>query len=102
MLKTMIGALALAATLPAVASDNGALQQENRSVRYDDLNLSSAAGMERLERRIEVAARSVCGVRRASPTRPGEFTRGRACMAAAKARAAKQVAALDIVRARGG
>ena len=101
MLKTLIGALALTAALPAAATTDAG-QQESVIVRYDDLNLANPTGMERLERRINAAARQVCGVGSASRTRPGEFAQGRACMAAAKAKAAKQVAALEIAPARGG
>lgn len=101
MLKTLIGALVLTAALPAAAASDD-VQHTSVIVRYDDLNLANPAGMERLERRINAAAREVCGIRSSSRSRPGEFADGRACMAAAKAKAAKQVAALEIAPARGG
>lgn len=102
MLKSIVCALALAATFPALAADGGSLASESRIVRYDDLNLASPAGMKRLERRIDAAARAVCGLGSAGPTAPSEFAKSRVCMTAAKAGAAKQVAALDIAQARGG
>lgn len=95
MFKTMIGALALAATLPAVAA-------ETRQVRYDDLNLATPTGVQSLERRIDGAARDVCGVTGARDVGPTTFVQDRACMAAAKAKAASQVAALQTGAARGG
>lgn len=96
MLKIICGALALAATIPAVAG-------ETRLVRYDDLNLASPAGQERLQRRIDTAARRVCGDANARRVLGlATSTKARACIAKAKANAADQVAALDIKQARGG
>jgi UrcA family protein len=60
MLKLLASAAVLtAATLTA----STATAQDTRSVevRYDDLNLESAAGQARLETRIGSAVRSVCG-----------------------------------------
>jgi UrcA family protein len=47
--------------VPAAAEDDG----ERRSVivRYDDLNLSSVQGRERLNTRIKFAVQTVCGSR---------------------------------------
>lgn len=95
MLKTLIGALALAATLPATAA-------ESRIVRYDDLNLANPAGVARLERRINNAAREVCGAGsdyRASLILLADTKK---CIAEAKARAMAQVARLDAGATRGG
>ena len=96
MLKTMIGALALAATLPAAAA------AETRLVRYDDLNLASPAGFERLERRINHAAREVC--RASSDYRQTLILlpETKKCIAEAKAGAMAQVARLDAGAVRGG
>ncbi|OHD06908.1 UrcA family protein [Sphingopyxis sp. RIFCSPHIGHO2_12_FULL_65_19] len=48
-------------SVPAAAEDDG----ERRSVvvRYDDLNLSSAEGRERLNTRVKYAVQTVCGSR---------------------------------------
>lgn len=100
MLKTTIGALALAATLPAAATP--ALHYESRVVRFDDLNLASPAGFDQLERRIDAAARAVCGARAGVLVSPSELALTRACMIQAKAKAAKQVATLRPDGARGG
>ena len=47
--------------VPVAAEDDG----ERRSVvvRYDDLNLSSAEGRERLNTRVKFAVQTVCGTR---------------------------------------
>ena len=95
MLKTFIGVLALAATLPAAAAPS-------RVVQYGDLDLTRAAGMERLERRIDAAARSVCNVGSGRVIGVSEYAQGRACIAEAKAKAAQQVAQLETRNARGG
>lgn len=95
MLKNLIGALALAATLPATAA-------ESRIVRYDDLNLANPAGVARLERRINNAAREVCGA--GSDYRESLILLAdtKKCIAEAKARAMAQVARLDAGATRGG
>lgn len=95
MLKTIIAAAALAATIPAAAS------AESRMVRHDDLNLSTPAGMAVLDRRIDAAARNVCGVTNGRVS-VAEMVRGRSCMAQAKANAAEQVAVIARETARGG
>lgn len=59
MLKSIACALVLAASLPADAAAGPVVTQE--VVRFDDLNLANAKGVQLLERRIESAARRVCG-----------------------------------------
>jgi UrcA family protein len=49
---------AAALAVPAVAGD----EASSVRVRYDDLDLTSAAGQRQLDRRLERAARKVCGV----------------------------------------
>lgn len=96
MMKSLIAAMALTTALPALAS-------ESRVVRYDDLNLASPAGMERLDRRIDRAARSICGLggtARIVGLRALEAAGD--CLAKAKASAARQVAAAEARQARGG
>lgn len=90
MQQTITRALALAiafAPLPAGAA-------ESRIVRFDDLNLAAPAGTRQLARRIEAAARSVCGARESRPVSTSEFIQTRRCIADAKARAARSLAAL--------
>lgn len=96
MFKTLIGALALAATLPVAAA------AETRVVRYDDLNLTTPAGIERLERRISGAARDVCGVGSNHRSSLIMLADTKKCIAEAKARAMAQVARLDTGATRGG
>lgn len=96
MFKTMIGALALAATLPAAAA------AETRVVRYDDLNLTNPAGFERLERRINHAAREVCRANADYRQSLIQLPETKKCVAEAKARAMAQVARLGAGAARGG
>lgn len=94
MFKTIACVLAIAAAVPAAA--------ESRVVRYDDLNLSSAAGMKAFERRLDGAARQVCGASydyRQSLTLQASTKK---CVAEAKARARSDFAARDINQARGG
>ncbi len=57
------GTMLAGAAGPAFAAPPAA---ETRIVSYADLNLSSAAGRDRLERRIGAAVNAVCG--RAAPT----------------------------------
>lgn len=99
MLKTISGALALAAAfspaLPAFASDS-------RVVRYDDLNLASPAGQERLQRRIDSAARDVCGGGSATRESLAVLAQTQKCIAQAKTRAQAQVARVTTNDARGG
>lgn len=94
MLKTLIGALALAAALPAAA--------ETRVVRHEDLDLSTEAGIERLERRISGAARAVCGARGNYRESLIALAATQKCISESKARAMAQVARLDTRAGRGG
>jgi UrcA family protein len=60
MFKLLTCAVALAASLPTAAATSDAFVS-HEVVRFDDLNLASAAGVATLERRINSAARRVCG-----------------------------------------
>lgn len=48
-------------SVPAAAEDDG--ERHTVVVRYDDLNLSSADGRERLTTRVKYAVQKVCGIR---------------------------------------
>lgn len=90
MMKSIACALALAASLPAAATAESVERSE--TVRFDDLNLASPAGVMALERRITGAARRVCGyheARQMSLITPKDVT---ACMNSALASARQQVA----------
>lgn len=48
-------------SVPAAAENDG--ERHTAVVRYDDLNLSSADGRDRLATRVKFAVRKVCGTR---------------------------------------
>ena len=50
--------VAASAVVPATAQDE---ERRSVTVRYDDLNLSSESGRERLTKRVKMAVRQVCG-----------------------------------------
>lgn len=91
MLKSIACALALAASLPATAAATDKVVR-NEVVRFDDLNLTSPAGVAALERRINSVARRVCGYNEVYGTRiiPKDVSE---CMDSALASARKDVAA---------
>ena len=84
---------------PAFAGDS---EVHSQSVRHADLNLGTPEGQERLERRIEAAAKSVC---RVNEVRTGTRIRSPevgSCVANARASAQKQVSAMMAETRRGG
>lgn len=97
MAKTFGCLLALAAAIapfPAVA--------ESRSVSIEGLDLTTAKGQARVERRIDQAARMVCGDDTGGRYRLLSNPQTRACIAAAKAGAMRQIARLNGLTIRGG
>ena len=92
--------LALAfTTSPALA---GSSDLPTKDVAYEDLNLNTQKGQERLEQRIEAAARKVCrDLERPSGTRIRPAAHG-ACLANARASAMKQMATILSDQRRGG
>lgn len=95
LLKLTLSATLAVATLvgagTASASDN--VVARSKVVKYDDLNLSTQAGVERLYTRIRSAARTVCGPTYGASlaTAPATSARRRRCMDDAIASAVKQV-----------
>jgi len=80
----------LASSLAALTASPAAAAPQNpavRTVAYADLDLSSAAGRTRLDRRISAAVRAVCG--EASPADLRGLHEIRACRAEASARVAE-------------
>ena len=69
-------------------------------VRYADLNLQSAADAAILVKRIEIAARKVCGLRQASPLPLEIVARLQVCAKDASARAIADVNAPTLLRHR--
>jgi len=92
--------LALAfTTSPALA---GSSDLPTKEIAYEDLNLNTQKGQERLEQRIEAAARKVCrDLERPSGTRIRPAEHG-ACLANARASAMKQMATTLSDQRRGG
>lgn len=81
--------IALAASLAAVLAAPAAaasVPAEARAVAHADLNLSSAAGRARLDRRINAAVRAVCGA--GAPTDLRAASEIRLCRANALSRLA--------------
>lgn len=98
-MKTPLFALAalttLATALPASA-------QESMNIPYQDLNLQTAEGQQALDRRIDQAARKLCGydeIRTGTRARSKESTN---CYRKAKAQAQKQFAAVIEAQQLGG
>ena len=84
ILAAALGAAAVFAT-PAAAQ--GAV-----SVKYDDLDLSTRAGQQKLDRRIDSAAREACGMDRVQTGRFTPSTAQRECYQKTKASVGEQVA----------
>lgn len=55
-------ATTLASAAPVLAQPDYVIETNQRIVRYDDLDLSSPRGRERLNTRVRMAVNSVCGV----------------------------------------
>jgi UrcA family protein len=87
-------------TTPAFATQ--AMTTKAMDIKVDDIDLETTKGQKILERRIDRAARIVCGV---GEIRTGTRIRSheaRVCLNEAKAQAREQVAALAADRQRGG
>lgn len=96
----LIASPTLAGSSPANTAGQHAAQ--SMSVKYADLNLATAAGQEQLERRIDVAARKVCGVgKHRTGTRIPSSER-KACFAKARQSARNQMASAMSDTQRGG
>lgn len=94
MLKTHLITIAAVLATATVASPAMAQDDDRQSVtiRYDDLNLTSAAGRERLDTRVRVAIRKMCGTEVRAPMR--ERVAAAECEAFAKRSIEPQLAAL--------
>ena len=97
MKKTLasIAALGLAAT--AVSA-----QSEGIDVSFGDLNLSTPEGQMVLDRRIDQAAREICGVEEVRVGTRIRDSRSIACFKEARAKSRAQVAAIIERTAKGG
>ncbi|WP_422061365.1 UrcA family protein [Sphingopyxis sp.] len=77
------------AAVPAFAQDD--LQRPSVTIHYNDLNLSTSAGRERLDTRVRMAIKSMCSVDSRSLRQRAAALE---CEAAAKRSVEPQVAAL--------
>lgn len=101
MLKMLMTGAAAALAL-AAAPAHAEPQYTSVSVAYSDLNLASGIGQKRLARRIDSAARKVCGHYATSQAGLAERTRSTACYKKAKADALPRMASLVERYAKGG
>ena len=89
--KYIVAAIAasLASAAPVTAAEN-MFEPTTRVVRYDDLDLTSAKGRERLETRVRMAVNSACGYREARSL--SEKVMAERCRKAARQQSEAQVA----------
>jgi UrcA family protein len=102
MMKTFAIACATLITgcLAATAQATVSRDVQREVVSYADLNLQSEADAAVLVRRIEVAARRVCGLRQSSPLPMEIVARLQVCAKEATARAITDVNAPTVLRHR--
>lgn len=92
--------IALAVTGAVLAGSPAAA--EEMSVAYQDLNLATVQGQEALDRRIDSAARKVCGLDETITGTRLRSNAARRCYADAKAAAKKQLAGIVAEQQLGG
>ena len=94
-----LAAAAVALTVPAAATE---AESNSVGVRYSDLNLASKAGQDELDRRLDRAARNVCGMDGIRTGTRLASAESRRCYREARVTLDKQFAALVKERAAGG
>lgn len=96
MKSAIIALAAIGSTLAATGAAAPALANTNETmvIEYSDLNLGTAEGQEVLERRIDQAARDICGVDDVRTGTRIRSTDSKKCYREAKAGATKQFAAM--------
>lgn len=92
--------LALAASCAVLASVPATAKE--MAVEYGDLNLTSAKGQQTLERRLEAAARSVCGYDDVTTGTRIRSVATQRCYHAAKTQAKEHLAAIVAEHQLGG
>lgn len=97
MTKTLASLAAIGLAFSAAA-----VQAETIAVPFADLNLATPQGQERLAKRVDSAARAVCGVNEARVGTRIRDKKAIACFEAAKAKAHSQFAAAAEKNAKGG
>lgn len=84
---------------PALAGEEGG---QSMSIQYRDLNLSTPEGQAKLDQRIDVAARQVCGVSQPATGSRIKSRSQQACYEEARKSVKQQVAAMVAQNQRGG
>ena len=104
LILTAVASLVIApsAALAGPQMTENAAGQRQMVIEYKDLNLSNAAGIKRLEQRIDRAAELVCGMDRLPTGTRIVSTETRRCVSQAKAQAFKGFAAVIEQQRRGG
>ncbi|MEO1489698.1 MAG: UrcA family protein [Pseudomonadota bacterium] len=87
------------AATPAFATS---AEVKTETVSFADLDLSTQAGQETLDRRVNAAAKRVCDTNSASTTNRLRSYDARKCLAKARASARQQVATVTLKQQRGG
>lgn len=95
----LIAAVGLAVPAAAIPAD---AVPYSVSVKYSDLNLDTPEGLARLERRIDMASREVCGFERVVTGTRIRSSEINACRDKVKAKAMARIAAVREEQARGG
>lgn len=88
----ILAAAAFLGAATVIAAPAAAEAPASVAVKYSDLNLTSSAGQARLERRIDKAARSICGMDEVSTGTRLPSAVGRECYEETKARVHEQIA----------
>ena len=94
MFKTTIAAAALGLVLAAAPAAAGTDGNRTMEIEYRDLNLDTVQGQEALDRRIDNAARKVCGVGAERTGTRIQSSSAKKCFAEARAKAHQQMASI--------
>lgn len=102
MLKTAMTAAALSFAAFSTAATAGSSDVPHTQVKVADLNLSTAEGQKRLDRRIHAAAKKICQIGKAQSTSRIPSADRQKCYDAALSSTRAQVASLIEAQQRGG
>lgn len=99
MKKTLVALAAIGLAIPAVPA---VAQGQSLDIPYADLNLATPEGQDQLDRRIEDAARKVCGGDRPVTSTRIKSRANSTCVASVKKQAKAQIASIVEERRLGG
>lgn len=94
MFKTAFASAALSLVLVAAPAAAGSSDNQEFTIEYRDLNLASPEGQETLDRRINAAARKVCGVGAERTGTRLVARKSKECVEQVRASAQEQIATL--------